>query len=92
MDHWQTPICRTVDVAFDDVNAQRDRRSEGGQRVLRELVRVTPVPAEQNPSAVKPLAQTLGRRASILLDLGLMLFVDGRPMLHGSSRTFYIRP
>src|SRR5260370_36670962 len=68
-----------MDVALDHVDTQLDRGSEGHQRVLRALIGVSAMTAEQNAAAPK-----LRRQALRVGD-------RHRPMLRELSRGFYIR-
>src|SRR6266699_5292592 len=72
-------VLGAVDVEFDDIDAELDRRAERSQGVLRALIRVAAMTAEQDAAAPKLCRQALRVRDR------------HRPMLRELSRGFYIR-
>jgi len=67
VDHGQSAILGQVDVALDEIDAQLDGGPKGRQRVLRELVGVAPMPAEQDAATAQPDRE--GLRDAVMLSV-----------------------
>lgn len=68
MDDGQLPVVREVDVALDQIDAELDRGTERGERVLGTLVRVAAVAAQQRTVPTKLRLQALRGQPSLFFD------------------------